>query len=109
VDAEKHVVAIVTFDITAAELDRVSSEVRTAFQSRLPSIPGFVEGMLLVNEETTQVRVVTEWRSKEDWALAEWDETIQRTVAKLFEDTGSYRLEIYFQVVKATAPPDSSG
>jgi len=104
---EKHLVAVVTFNITPVEFERVSSEAGITLKRRLPAIPGFVEGMVLVNEDTTQIRIVTEWESKENWALAELDETIQRTVTDLFQDTGSYRLETYFQLAKATAPSGS--
>jgi heme-degrading monooxygenase HmoA len=100
---EHRIVAIVRFKVTPEDFSRVSSEADTTLQRRLPTVPGFIEGMVLANEGSTKVCVVSEWKSRQNWAAAQWDGDIERTVADLFQDTASYELEMYFPLAEATA------
>jgi heme-degrading monooxygenase HmoA len=100
---EKRIVAVVTFKVTPEDFARVSSQAGTTLQRWLPTTPGFVEGMVLTNEGATKVAIVSEWKSRQNWAAAQWDEDIERAVADMFRDTASYELEMYFPLAKATS------
>jgi len=84
---EKRIVAVVTFKVTPEDFARVSSEADTTLRRRLPTIPGFIEGMVLANESTTKVAIASEWKSRQNWAAAQWDEDIERAVADMFQET----------------------
>jgi heme-degrading monooxygenase HmoA len=100
---EKRIVAVVTFKITPEDFARVSSEAGTTLQRRLPTIPGFIEGMVCANEGKTKIGIVSEWKSRQNWAAAQWDDDIERAVADMFQDTASYELEMYFPLARATS------
>ncbi|HKU68550.1 MAG TPA: antibiotic biosynthesis monooxygenase [Candidatus Baltobacteraceae bacterium] len=104
---ENGIIAVVTFEVTPEAFGRVSSEAASVLQGRLPAIAGFIEGMVLANESTTEVRIVTRWTSREHWAAAQWDERIERTVTDLFQDTASYKLEMYALLATATSANDA--
>jgi hypothetical protein len=100
---EKRIVAVVTFKVTPEDFPRAAKEAGTTVNRRLPAVPGFIEGMVLANEGTTKLRVVSEWTSRQRWADAQWDEDIARAVADIFQDTATYEIEMYFPLAKATA------
>jgi len=100
---QKRVVAVVMFTVTPEEFGKVSSEAGMTLQHRLPAIPGFIEGTVLVNESTTRIGIVSEWKSRQNWADAQWDEEVEQAVADLFQDTASYELKMYFPLAKATS------
>ena len=100
---EQRIVAVVRFNVAPKDFARVSSEADATLRHRLPTVPGFVEGMVLANEGSAKVCIVSEWKSRQNWAAAQWDEEIGRTVADLFQDTASYELEMYFPLVEATS------
>ena len=102
-DSDKHIVAIVTFEVTKETFATVASQAAAILEHRLPTIPGFVEGTLLTNEGSTEIVSFTEWESRHTWAVAQWDEDVERVVAGLFQDTGSYALRFFFPLIKATA------
>lgn len=102
---DKRIVAVVTFKVMPEEFARVSSEAGTTVRNALPKVPGFVEGMVLANEGSTKVNVVSKWTSRQNWAVAQWDEDIERTITDLFKDTASYDLEMYFPLAEATSAP----
>lgn len=100
---DKRIVAVVMFKVTPEEFAKVSREAGTTLQQRLPTVRGFVEGKVLTNEGSTKINVVSEWKSRQNWADAQWDEEIERTITDLFKDTASYELEMFFPLARATS------
>lgn len=84
------------FRVTAGDIDNVARSVETLVRERLPSLRGFVEGAVLTNDVRDTVIALTQWESRSDWALAVWDEELQRTITSLFQETGSYDVDFYF-------------
>ncbi len=102
---EKHIVSIVTVNVTDADFAKVAASAAATLERRLPNLKGFIEGKVLSDEHNTRIVVMTEWASRESWAKAEWDQEIERTVADLYEVTASYDLKFLYPLaaVKGTS------
>lgn len=96
-----NIVAMVTCDVTTANITSVTELLRTMVGSDATSVRGFIEGRIVIDESRAQVIVFTEWDSRETWAQAEWDERISRGVAELYKQTASYHIRLLFPVAKA--------
>jgi hypothetical protein len=97
---EGHIVTVTTFNVTADDFTAVARSAALTLQRRVPTISGFVEGMLLTDEGNNRIIAVTEWKSRQSWAASRWDEDVERVTADLFEGTASYDLEFFFPLVK---------
>jgi len=98
--SEQRVVSVVTFHVTAKNFGSISEEVNKEMQDHLSTVPGLIEATLLANEQATRLIVVSTWESKQSWAVAQWDDGIERTIADLFQKTASYDLDFYNVLTK---------
>ncbi len=98
------IVSVVTFNVTPDTFGPVYREAGLLMERRLPTIPGFIEGMLLANETKTRIIAMSEWTSRYSWAVAQSDEDVARTLADIFLGTASYSLEFYRPLVVVHAP-----
>jgi heme-degrading monooxygenase HmoA len=105
--SEQRIVSVVTFHVSAANFNSVREEVNTALQRRVSTMPGLIEATVLTNEQTTRLVVVSTWESRESWAVAQWDEGVDRTIADVFQDTASYDLE-FFSLLARVEPKQVS-
>lgn len=92
---EQRVASVVTFHVSSANFDSICEEVNTTLQRRISTMPGLIEATVLTNEQSTRLIVVSTWESTQNWAVAQWDEGIDRTVADVFQKTASYDLELF--------------
>lgn len=105
---DRHIVAMVTFEATPANIASVTELLRTMLQEDAKSVSGFIEGRIAIDESRTRVILFTEWESRETWAQAEWDERISRGVAELYKETASYEIRLLFPVAQAKGLSGSS-
>lgn len=82
---EQRVVSVATFHVTTATF----------------------EAAVLTNEQTTRLVVVSTWESSHNWAVAQGDHDIERTIADIFEKTASYELEC-FSLLARVEPKQAS-
>lgn len=99
---EAKIESVVAFNVTSRNVELVLRQCRQLLQDTAPTLPGFIEGVLLTSEDQTQVILLTNWESRDAWAHAEWDEQISRGVVELYEETASYTIKLFHEVAQAT-------
>lgn len=97
------IISVVSFNVDAGTYGRVTRQLAALMQQRLPTIPGYIEGTLLVNEAKTRVVTVSEWSSRHSWSRAQLDEDVERAIADVFEGTASYTLEFFMPLEKVSS------
>jgi hypothetical protein len=85
--------SVLIFDVTEGDFDRLSAEVSRLLARKGSDTPGLIEGALLGNEARTQLWLISEWESRDAWAIARWDRTIDETLTDLVESAMTYRVE----------------
>ncbi len=95
----------------AVSIYTVASGKRTAFEASAQStierdasaLDGFCEGIVMTNEEQTQVLIVTLWAAKDAWAKAQWEPRIQDAVAQFTMGAKAYDLHTFVPVTVVRA------
>jgi heme-degrading monooxygenase HmoA len=98
---EAHVVSVVTFNVTAENVVSVAEKSKKIVDEKLPLLDGFVGGEVLLQDDKTQIVVVSYWRSQHNWARAMWEKDISHAIGDLFEATGSYDVQ-HFSIVTSS-------
>lgn len=79
----------------STQADRIVEAVRGPAET-VKQMHGFVSLSVLASADDSQVLVLSEWQSRDDWSRAQWDATIQDVVVRVFQlaqrtDPHSYR------------------
>ncbi len=64
-------------------------------QQEVSALEGFCEGAVITDEAKTRMLLVTQWKSKHDWAQAFWEPLIGNAVAAWVEDATKYDVQTF--------------
>lgn len=95
IDVKTKFVSVVILTIESGDLPSFSREATLAVQRRAPLHHGFIEGVVMTNEERTELLIVSQWETRDDWAAAQWDADIGRTIGDLAENASAFRFRSY--------------
>jgi len=97
-DAFVHTLLLVTDKNSA---DSIVDEIRRVATERLPSLEGF-QNLAILCSEDARVVVLSAWKSRDNWARAEWDQFVQQSVARVVSaaatmDSQTYRRVFFYE------------
>lgn len=104
IDIKTKFISVVIFRVSRDDLPAVAREAAIVMQRRVPLVSGFVEGLVMANEEKTECLIVTQWQSRDSWNAAQWHENIERGLADLVESVRAFEVHSYepITVVRAS-------
>lgn len=95
IDVRTKFVSVLVFTVNPDDLAGFAREATLAVQRRAPLFHGFVEGIVMANEDGTQMLIVSQWQSRGDWSAAQWDEELGRTLSDLVVGASSFDIHSY--------------
>jgi heme-degrading monooxygenase HmoA len=97
-------ISVMILAVSPEDMPAIAREATLAMQRTVPVMHGFIEGMVMANEQKTEVLLVTQWDSKDSWSAAEWDDALGRTVSDLVEGSKATQYHTYepITVVRAS-------
>ena len=81
IDAKTKFVAVHSYGINPDDLSGMAHEMQLLAERRAPLMNGFIECVIMANQERTQLVIVSLWESQHAWGAAQWDQEIGRVVA----------------------------
>jgi heme-degrading monooxygenase HmoA len=104
VDMRARFVAVSIFTVAPQNLSALEASARSTIEQDVPGLHGFCEGIVMTNEEQTQVLIVTQWDSKSSWINAEWEPRIQNAVAAFVTNATGYDVHTFVPVTVVHSP-----
>lgn len=106
IDASSKFVAVHSYSIDPNDLPGMTRQVRLIAERTAPLMSGFLECVIMTNEQHTRLLIVSLWDSRHAWSAAQWNEDIGRVVADVAEGAQSFEVHTYesLSVVRANAP-----
>lgn len=95
IDVKTKFVSVVVFTVEPEDVPGFAREASLALQRTAPIHSGFVEGIVMANDQRTQVLVISQWASRHDWSIAQWDEDIGHTLSDLVEGASKFDVHGY--------------
>jgi hypothetical protein len=95
IDVKTKFVSVLIFTIEPDDLPAFAREASLAVQRQAPMHQGFVECIVMANEPKTEVLIVTQWESRHDWSVAQWDEDVGRTITNWVESGKGFDVRSY--------------
>jgi hypothetical protein len=98
IDMRTKFVAVSVYTVARENLAAFEASTRVTIERDTPQLGGFCEGIVMTNEEQTQVLIVTQWDSKQAWISAEWEPRIGKAVAGFVQDATAYDVRTFVPV-----------
>lgn len=108
IDMHTNFVAASTYAVASEKLSASEDAARTAMEQRVHRVAGFRGGIVMTDEERTEVVIVTLWDSKESWVRAQWEPTIGDAVAEFVQGARAYDVRTFIPVT-VVRPQDAPG
>jgi hypothetical protein len=103
IDMKTKFIAVSIYTVTTQNLAALEASARSTIERDAALLDGFCEGIVMTNEEQTQVLIVTLWASKQAWASAEWEPRIGKAVAGFVQGATAYDVHTYVPVTVVRA------
>ena len=88
-------VTVAVFRVDPGDLAGIANVVQLTVERKQPLMKGFIESVVMTNEEKTQLLVVGLWESRDAWAREQWDEDIGRVVSQVVKSAKSFEVRTY--------------
>ena len=98
VDTTTKFVSVSIYTVAQQNLDAFEASTRALIEQNVTLLEGFLEGAVLIDEQQTQLLIVTQWDSKKAWISANWEPRIGRAVASFATDATAYDVRTYLPV-----------
>jgi hypothetical protein len=95
IDVKAKFVSVLLFRIEPEDLPGFAREATLSLERKAPLHQGFVEGIIMMNEQKTEVLIVSQWESRHDWSAAQWDDDLGRTMSDLVQGASSFEIRSY--------------
>ncbi|MGB6986477.1 MAG: hypothetical protein WBD74_10940 [Candidatus Aquilonibacter sp.] len=103
IDLSTKFIAVSVYTVAAENLAGLEASARSTIERDAAILHGFREGIVMTNEEQTQVLIVTLWDSKQAWVSAEWEPQIGKAVAGFVSNATDYDVQTFVPVVVVRA------
>ena len=103
IDLSTKFIAVSVYTVTAENLAALETSARSTIEHDAAVLNGFRQGIVMTNEEQTQVLIVTLWDSKQAWVSAEWEPRIGQAVAVFVTGATAYDVRTYVPVIVVRA------
>ncbi|HTZ53954.1 MAG TPA: hypothetical protein VMB20_02740 [Candidatus Acidoferrum sp.] len=98
IDSRTKFIAVSIYTVATKNLSAFETTARSTIERDTVVLNGFCEGIVMTNEEQTQVLIVTLWDSKQAWVSAEWEPRIGNAVATFTEAATAYDVRTFVPV-----------
>ncbi len=98
IDRRTKFIAVSIYTVASEKRDAFEASARSTIERDASVLNGFCEGIVMTNEEQTQVLIVTLWDAKSAWANAQWEPRIQNAVAEFTLGAKVYDLHTFVPV-----------
>lgn len=95
IDIQTKWVSVLVFDVDRHDMQGFARQAELVMRRRIPLMRGFVEGIVMADEDKTRMLIVSQWDSKDAWAASQWDEGIARALGDLVENANSFEFQGY--------------
>lgn len=103
IDLKTKFVAVSVYTVTTENLAALETSARSTIEQDAAVLNGFCQGIVMTNEEQTQVLIVTLWDSKQAWVSAEWEPRIGKAVAGFVQGSTAYDVRTFLPVTVVRA------
>ncbi len=103
IDITTKFIAVSIYTVATENLAALEASARSAIERETSTMTGFREGIVMTNEEQTQMLIVTLWDSKQAWVGAQWEPRIGKAVAGLVKDATAYDVRTFVPVTVVRA------
>jgi hypothetical protein len=97
-------VSVSIFTIEPEDLPVFAREASLTLERRGPLHRGFVESIIMASERKNEVLIVTQWESRHDWSVSQWDEDLGRTMGDLVESAKTFDFHSYEPIAIVRSP-----
>jgi len=95
IDDTTRFVSLLSFELGSEDVDAMVREVRHAIEQQVPNKKGFIGSVVMLNNEKTQLLIVSVWESGHEWSEAQYDQGVGRVVSDIVETAKSYEIQTY--------------
>lgn len=99
IDLQTRFVAVSVFTVAGQKLAGLIDTAQKSMQREVASLEGFREGVVMTDEDQSQVLVVTQWDSKNAWIRAEWEPRIGSAVSAFAEDATAFNVRTFVPAI----------
>lgn len=103
VDIRAKFIAVSVYTVATENLASFEASARSTIEHDTLVMRGFCEGIVMTNEEQTQVLIVTLWDSKQSWVGAQWEPRIGNAVAEFVTGATAYDVRTFVPVIVVRA------
>ena len=107
IDVATKFVTVQIYQLDPGDLPGVARVAKLVAEERAPTINGFIQCVIMANEQKTQMLIVSLWESREAWSAAQWDDELGRVVAEEVETSTAFDFKTYepITIVRAATSP----
>jgi universal stress protein A len=95
VDRASAVCVVRMVEVAARDFDRIYGEIATFMQGAGSELPGCIGSELFGSEDATRIVIVVEFRTRDDWSRAQWDERLGELLEELVGNTTTLDFNLY--------------
>jgi hypothetical protein len=96
--------SVTVFNVASEQFARLSQDAAAFVRRKGSNVKGLMESIILGNDARTELLLVSQWASREDWSAAQWDNDVGQFVTTLVESAISYEIRSYEPITVFRTP-----
>ena len=88
-------VSVLIFTTKPDDLPVFERESKLVLERMTPLLDGFIEGVVMANEQKTEVLIVSYWESRHAWSAAQWDRDVGRAMGDFVGSAENFDVRTY--------------
>lgn len=94
-DQDSPIFVMRLIEVAPEDFERIYGEIATFMQGPCGELPGCIEADLLGSEDATRIVIVAEFRSRADWAHAQWDARLGEFLEEIAANSQTLDFNLY--------------
>lgn len=106
-DSGSHLVSVLLLNVEENESAHLVEQAMSLMK-RKGDLPGFVGGDIFQSEDRTRVLIITEWSTRHDWSMSQWDSEVSENLVSIVGTASAIDSRTYYRAARISMDKSSS-
>ena len=98
-DSGDHLVSVLLLNVEKEENVHLVEQA-ASLMKRKGDLLGFIGGEIFNSEDRTRVLIITEWSSRHDWSMSQWDSEVSENLVSIVHTASAIASRTYYSTAR---------
>jgi hypothetical protein len=98
-DSGDHLVSVLLLNVEKEENAHLVEQA-ASLMKRKGDLLGFIGGEIFNSEDRTRVLIITEWSSRHDWSMSQWDSEVSENLVSIVHTASAIDSRTYYSTAR---------